>query len=267
MYGSTMIARISPAASTLGPYAGPAKNGVAPRCSVSRRNGITCSRMSGTRTNTPHSPYTTLGIAASRSMRKETGWRSQLRRELGEEDRAAERERRGDHQRDDRGEDRADDGRRGAELAGDRIPDAGGQEAEAELPQRRPSGAAHLEEDEEEQNRHAEREGQDRAAIDAVGDDRALDGGQAARRGRRARDRPLERRAGDGQRTRLGRERHGQVGRGVCHGPHQALPPVYRPGAWIVTVGSRWRPRRAEGAAKGWRAAWPPLHDRNEVTA
>ena len=56
MYGSTMIARMTPAASMLGPYAGPVKNGVAPRSSVSRRNGITCSRSSGSSTKIPHSP-------------------------------------------------------------------------------------------------------------------------------------------------------------------------------------------------------------------
>ena len=56
MYGSTMIARISPAASTLGPYAGPAKKGVDPRCSVSRRKGISPVRSIGTRKKTPQRP-------------------------------------------------------------------------------------------------------------------------------------------------------------------------------------------------------------------
>jgi hypothetical protein len=78
MYGNTMIARISPAASTLGPYAGPLKKGVAPRCRVSRRNGMMVERSSGSRKNTPHRPKTTLGTAASRSMKNDRGWRSQL---------------------------------------------------------------------------------------------------------------------------------------------------------------------------------------------
>ena len=50
------MARITPAASMLGPYAGPLKKGVAPRCSVSRRKGITCARRKGTSTKIPHSP-------------------------------------------------------------------------------------------------------------------------------------------------------------------------------------------------------------------
>ena len=51
-----MIARITPAVSMLGPYAGPLNNGVAPRCNVSRRNGITVVRMTGTSTKMPHNP-------------------------------------------------------------------------------------------------------------------------------------------------------------------------------------------------------------------
>ncbi len=76
MYGRTMIARISPAASMLLPYVGPLKSGITPRCSVSRRKGITSSRSSGISTKMPQSPYTTLGIAARRSTRNATGWRS-----------------------------------------------------------------------------------------------------------------------------------------------------------------------------------------------
>ena len=65
MYGSTMIERISPAPSMLGPNAGPENNPVTPRCSVSRRNGMIEVRRSGRSTKMPQSPYTTLGIAAS----------------------------------------------------------------------------------------------------------------------------------------------------------------------------------------------------------
>ena len=56
MYGRHMIARMSPAASMLDPYAGPENSGNTPRCSVSRRNGITYSRRIGMRTKIPHSP-------------------------------------------------------------------------------------------------------------------------------------------------------------------------------------------------------------------
>ena len=60
--------------------------------------------------------------------------------------------------------------------SGDRVPRARREEAEAELPERRPSREADLDEDEEQQDRHAQREAEDRRAIDAVGDDRPLDG-------------------------------------------------------------------------------------------
>ena len=56
MYGSTMIARMIPAASMLGPYAGPEKSPVLSRCRVSRRKGITGSRSTGRSTKIPHSP-------------------------------------------------------------------------------------------------------------------------------------------------------------------------------------------------------------------
>ena len=47
----------------------------------------------------PQSPITTLGIAASVSTSAVTGPRIRARRELGEEERDAERERRGEDQR------------------------------------------------------------------------------------------------------------------------------------------------------------------------
>src|SRR5215207_8028607 len=55
------------------------------------------------------------------------------RREVGQEDRTAERQRRRDDQRDDRGDDRAGDRRRRTELSGYGIPRARREELQAEL--------------------------------------------------------------------------------------------------------------------------------------
>ncbi len=75
MIGRIMIARITPAASMPMPKLGPEKSVVHP--SVFASTGFTCSRSSGTSTNTAHNPYTTLGIAASSSVMKASGERSQ----------------------------------------------------------------------------------------------------------------------------------------------------------------------------------------------
>ena len=58
------------------------------------------------------------------------------RRELGDVDRDAERDRPGDEQREDGGVERAPDEGARAELARDRIPDLGLPELPAELPDR-----------------------------------------------------------------------------------------------------------------------------------
>ena len=66
--GTTMMARISPAAKKPIPKAGPWKKGRKP--SVAFRNGSTTFRKIGTRTNIPSSPMITLGTAASSSIEK-----------------------------------------------------------------------------------------------------------------------------------------------------------------------------------------------------
>jgi len=62
------------------------------------------------RTKTPHKPYTTLGIAASSSTRKPRA-AEPPRGELREKNCHAERERHGDQDREERGQQRADDHR------------------------------------------------------------------------------------------------------------------------------------------------------------
>ncbi len=64
-----MMARIIPAASMPMPNGGPENRLVQPKYFASQ--GCTCSRKSGASTKIAHSPYTTLGIAASSSVRKE----------------------------------------------------------------------------------------------------------------------------------------------------------------------------------------------------
>jgi hypothetical protein len=69
--GRIMIARITPAAKSPIPNAGPAKIGIHPN--VSTMNDSTVALRNGLRTKTPHRPMTTLGIAARSSMTKVRG--------------------------------------------------------------------------------------------------------------------------------------------------------------------------------------------------
>ena len=101
-------------------------------------------RSAGTRTKIPQSPYTTLGMAASNPMRKATGWRTDLGRELGEVDRHAERERHRYQESDQRGEQGPENQRERAELFRHRVPGARGDEVEAEPACRKPRSAPQL---------------------------------------------------------------------------------------------------------------------------
>ena len=72
--GRIMIARITPALNSPIPKAGPEKTWMNPsRCTIA---ASTVSRRSGLRTNTPHRPTTTLGMAASSSIRNVNGMAS-----------------------------------------------------------------------------------------------------------------------------------------------------------------------------------------------
>src|SRR5919201_994930 len=75
MYGTIMMDRMTPAASMPTPYGGPWNNGTNPNQRPSA--GCTQPRNHGTSTKIPQSPYTTLGTAASSSMRNATGGRIQ----------------------------------------------------------------------------------------------------------------------------------------------------------------------------------------------
>ena len=76
-------------------------------------------------------------------------------------------------ERENRGNDRAVNRRRRAEMAGDGIPVARRQEREAERAQRRPRRDADGDEDQQQENRHERREADDRPRVDAIADLRA----------------------------------------------------------------------------------------------
>ncbi len=73
MKGVTMIARMSAADSMPSPIGGPLKSG---RARSDSGMAFSRSRTSGTSTKRPHRPYTIDGIAASSSVRKISGCRS-----------------------------------------------------------------------------------------------------------------------------------------------------------------------------------------------
>ena len=69
--GRIMIARMTPAAKSPIPNAGPLKIGIQPK--LSTMNDSTVTLRNGPRTKTPQRPMTTEGIAASSSMTKVSG--------------------------------------------------------------------------------------------------------------------------------------------------------------------------------------------------
>ena len=71
MVGRIMIARMTPALNRPTPYVGPPRNGIQPKTDTIQAS--TVSRRNGARTKTPHSPMTTLGMAASNSITKVSG--------------------------------------------------------------------------------------------------------------------------------------------------------------------------------------------------
>src|SRR5690349_2050053 len=75
--GSTMIARISDAARMSLPFGGASNRKNFDRRGFSLIGVSTCFTSHGERTKIPQRPYTTLGIAASSSIRNETGVRIQ----------------------------------------------------------------------------------------------------------------------------------------------------------------------------------------------
>ena len=93
------------------------------------------------------------GIAASSSITKATGWRSDLGRELGDVDRHTQRQRHRDQQGEQRGEQGAEDQRKGTELLGHRVPGGLGDEAEAEAINRQPGPRVQLVDQEGEEDR------------------------------------------------------------------------------------------------------------------
>ena len=125
-----MMARIRPAASMPTPSGGPLKSG---------RLRSACRRRRLERAHGRHQHEDAPEAVDDRRNRGEQlGQKDErlpqpVRAELRDEDRDAERDRRRDRQRENRRIQRAPDERQRAELAGDRIPDLGAPEVEAEL--------------------------------------------------------------------------------------------------------------------------------------
>ncbi len=73
MIGRIITARTRPTTNIVRPVAvaGPAKNGIQPRCSASH---FCSGTEAGPSTATPHRPYTSDGTAASRSTTSPSGW-------------------------------------------------------------------------------------------------------------------------------------------------------------------------------------------------
>ena len=69
--GTIMMARMTPAVSSEVPKIGPENSGTKPKCAS--KNGSARSRKTGDSTKRPHSPKTTLGTAASNSIKKLNG--------------------------------------------------------------------------------------------------------------------------------------------------------------------------------------------------
>src|SRR5260370_20483992 len=77
MNGSTMMARMRDAARISLPFGGASNRKNFDRRGFSLIGVSTCFTSQGERTKRPQRPYTTLGIAASSSIKNETGLRSQ----------------------------------------------------------------------------------------------------------------------------------------------------------------------------------------------